>query len=59
MDNFVLWDKFLDANNNAILDFCFNILLNSGMDGKTVKELFQQPPDSAVKGDGNPPEDNF
>jgi hypothetical protein len=59
MDTFVVWDKYYDANDDAILDYCCDTLLSSGMDGKAVKELFQRPPDSAVKVDGNPPEDSF
>jgi hypothetical protein len=59
MDAFVVWDKYYDASDDAILDYCCDTLLSSGMDGKAVQELFQRPPDSAVKVDGNPPKDSF
>ncbi len=57
MYTFVVWDKYHDANNNAIHDYCCNTLLSSGMDGKAVNTHFQRPPDSALEVDSNPPKD--
>jgi hypothetical protein len=58
-DAFVVWDNYYDASDAAILDYCCDTLLKSGIDGKTVKELYQRPPDCAVKVDGDPEEEKF